>query len=81
MKSYIADTLIGIFALDESGNILNFIDFDDNHEKIIEFYKALDNNTIQKIVEDFLLGLKTAGFDELIFDNIKLESLISEIFV
>ena len=78
MKSYIADTLIGIFALDESGNILNFIDFDDNHEKIIEFYKALDNNTIQKIVEDFLLGLKTAGFDELIFDNIKLESLISE---
>ncbi|MDX1798611.1 MAG: C/D box methylation guide ribonucleoprotein complex aNOP56 subunit [Candidatus Lokiarchaeia archaeon] len=78
MKSYIADTLIGIFALDESGNILNFIDFDDNHEKIIEFYNALDNNAVQKIFEDFLLELKTAGFDELIFDNIKLESLISE---
>ncbi|MFX1241129.1 MAG: C/D box methylation guide ribonucleoprotein complex aNOP56 subunit [Promethearchaeota archaeon] len=78
MKSYIADTLIGIFALDESGNILNFIDFDDNHEKIIEFYNALDNNTVQKIFEDFLLDLKTVGFDELIFDNIKLESLISE---
>jgi nucleolar protein 56 len=78
MKSYIADTLIGIFALDESGNILNFIDFDDNHEKIIEFYTALDNNVVQKIFEDFLLDLKNAGFDELIFDNMKLESVISE---
>ncbi len=78
MKSYIADTLIGIFAFDESGNILNFIDFDDNYEKIIEFYNALDNNVIQKIFEDFLLDLKNAGFDELIFDNMKLESITSE---
>ncbi len=78
MKSYIADTLIGIFALDESGNILNFIDFDDNYENLVEFYNALDNNVIQKIFEDFLLDLKNAGFDELIFDNMKIESLISE---
>ena len=30
MKSYIADTLIGIFGLDETGNILNFIDFNNS---------------------------------------------------
>jgi nucleolar protein 56 len=78
MKSYIADTLIGIFALDESGNIINFIDFGDNYENIIEFYNALDNHIIQKIFEDFLVDLKNVGFDELIFDNMKLESVTSE---
>ena len=77
MKSYIADTLIGIFAFDESGNILNFIDFDDDYEKIIEFYNALDSDIIQKVFEDFLLDLKNSGFNEFIFDNIKLESLTS----
>ncbi|MFX1378454.1 MAG: C/D box methylation guide ribonucleoprotein complex aNOP56 subunit [Promethearchaeota archaeon] len=78
MKSYIADTLIGIFAFDESGNILNFIDFNDDNEKISEFYNALENDIIQKIFEVFLLDLKNSGFNEFIFDNIKLELLTSE---
>ena len=80
MKSYIADTLIGIFAFDEIGNILNFIDFDDDYEKVIEFYIALDGDIIQKVFEHFLLELKNSGFNEFIFDNKKLESLISEKF-
>jgi len=78
MKSYIADTLIGIFAFDESGNILNFIDFDNDIEKIIEFYNAIDRDTIQKIFEKFLEELKNTGFTEFIFDNKHLESLTSE---
>jgi len=78
MKSYIADTLIGIFAFDETGNILNFIDFDDDYEKIIEFYEALDNDLILKVFEVFLLEMKNSGFDEFIFDNKKLESLTAE---
>ncbi|MFW9970853.1 MAG: hypothetical protein ACFFDF_11705 [Candidatus Odinarchaeota archaeon] len=78
MKSYIADTLIGIFAFDESGNILNFIDFNNENEKIVEFYNALDRNIIQKVFENFLLDLKNSGFDEFIFDNMKLHSLVSE---
>ncbi len=78
MKSYIADTLIGIFAFDETGNILNFIDFDDNHEKIIEFYDAVNNELVLKVFEVFLLELKNSGFDEFIFDNKKLESLTAE---
>ena len=78
MKSYIADTLIGIFAFDETGNILNFIDFDDDSEKIVEFYNALENNIIQKVFENFLLELKNSGFNQFIFDNAKLESLTSK---
>ena len=78
MKSYIADTLIGIFAFDEAGDIVNFIDFDDDYGKIIEFYNTLDKNVIQKIFEDFLLELKNSGFNEFLFDNKKLESLSSE---
>ncbi len=80
MKSYIADTLIGIFAFDETGNILNFIDFDDDSEKIVEFYNALENDIIQKVFENFLLELKNSGFNEFIFDNTKLESLASKKF-
>jgi len=78
MKSFIADTLIGIFAFDEAGNILNFIDFDDDYQKIIEFYDTLNNNLIQKVFEDFLLELKNSGFNEFLFDNKNLESLTSE---
>ncbi|UCC18800.1 MAG: C/D box methylation guide ribonucleoprotein complex aNOP56 subunit [Promethearchaeota archaeon] len=78
MKSYIADTLIVIFAFDETGNILNFIDFDDDQEKIIEFYEAIDNNIIQKVFENLLLELENSGFNEFIFDNQELEALLSE---
>jgi nucleolar protein 56 len=78
MKSYIADTLVGIFALDESGNILNFIDFDDDYEKIIDFYIALDNNRVQNAFEDFLFELKKSGFNEFVYDNEKLEALTSK---
>ncbi len=80
MKSYIADTLIGIFAFDETGNILNFIDFNDDFTKIVEFYNALENDIIQKVFENFLLELNNSGFNEFIFDNKKLESLSSKKF-
>jgi len=77
MRSYIADTLIGIFAFDETGNILNFIDFDGDSAKIIEFYKAIENDVILKLYEDFLLELSNSGFNEFIFDNKKLELITS----
>jgi len=77
MKSYIADTLCGIFAIDESGNILNFIDFDEDNQKIIQFFEVIQEGTIQKVYEDFLLELKNSGFDEYIFDNKDLETLTS----
>ena len=79
MKSYIADTLVGIFAFDETGNILNFIDFDDQKQKIIQFYDAIDDGIIQSVYENFLLELKNSGFDEFIFDNKELQTLTSQI--
>lgn len=77
MRSYIADTLIGIFAFDETGNIVNFIDFDGDNSKIIEFYAAIENDEILKIYEDFLVELSNSGFNEYLFDNKRLEELTS----
>jgi nucleolar protein 56 len=77
MKCFIVDTLIGIFAFDEAGNILNFIDFNQNNQEIIEFYESMDSNLIQKEYEDFLLELKNSGFNEFVFDNKTLEHLTS----
>ena len=79
MKSYIADTLVGIFAFDETGNILNFIDFENQKQKIIQFYGAIDDGIIQSVYENFLLELKNSGFDEFIFDNKELQTLTSQI--
>jgi len=79
MKSYIADTLIGIFAFDETGNILNFIDFNDDYTKVIEFFDSLDNGIVQNVFKNLLIELKKAGYNEFIFDNKDLESFTSEI--
>ncbi len=79
MKSYIADTLIGIFAFDETGNILNFIDFDDDYTKIVEFFNSLDNGIVQNVFTNLLVELKRAGYDEFVFDNKDLESYTLEI--
>ncbi len=78
MKCYIVDTLCGIFALNETGNILNFLDFDDNNEKIIEFYNSLEIDLILDEYKDFLIELRNSGSDEFIFDNKKLELLTIE---
>ncbi|MFW9828829.1 MAG: C/D box methylation guide ribonucleoprotein complex aNOP56 subunit [Candidatus Thorarchaeota archaeon] len=77
MKSYIADTLVGIFAFDEAGNILNFIDFNNDYDKIVGFFKSLDNDIIQNVFKQFLFDLKNSGFNEFVFDNKKLEKLTS----
>jgi len=77
MKCFIIDTLIGIFAVDEVGNIINFIDFNDNFQRIIVFYTLLDSKSMQKEYEVFLKELNTSGFDEFFFDNKQLEEITS----
>ncbi len=79
MKSYIADTLVGIFSFDDSGNILNFIDFENNNQKIIQFYIDIDNDIIQSMYEEFLSELKNSGFDKFVFDNKKLQTLTKQL--
>ncbi len=78
MKSYIVDTLCGIFALDESGNIVSFRDFDDDDQKILDFYETLEKGLLLKEYEDLLSELKLAGFSEYAFDNKNIELLTSE---
>ncbi|MFX0058042.1 MAG: C/D box methylation guide ribonucleoprotein complex aNOP56 subunit [Candidatus Hodarchaeota archaeon] len=77
MKCLIIDTLIGIFAVDEVGNIVNFIDFNDDFQRVIVFYSLLDSKTLQKDYEIFLKELNTSGFDEFFFDNKQLEEITS----
>ena len=66
---------MGIFALDEVGNIINFIDFNDNFQKVVLFYTLLDSKSLQKDYEIFLKELNTSGFDEFFFDNKQLEEV------
>ena len=75
MKSYIIDTLQGLFAFDDSGNILSFVDFNDEIQMILKFYESLESDIFLKEYENLLIELKNSGFDEFIFDNKKLESL------
>ncbi|MHA2088104.1 MAG: hypothetical protein ACW972_07500 [Promethearchaeota archaeon] len=79
MKSYIADTLVGIFSFDETGNILNFIDFENDNQKIIHFYLDIEKGVIQGIFEEFLSELKSSGFDEFVFDNKELHRLTNKL--
>ena len=78
MKCYIVDTLSGIFALDESSNMINFLDFNDDEEKILEFYKSLENDVINEDLKGLLSELKNSGFNEFIFDNTKIKLLIAQ---
>ena len=78
MKVYVADTLIGIFALDETGNILNFIDFDGIDEKVIDFYSDVEKETSQEVYQNFLSELTSTGYNEFVFDNLKLETLTQQ---
>jgi nucleolar protein 56 len=79
MKSYIADTLVGIFSFDETGNILNFIDFENDNQKIIQFYVDIENGIIQIKYEEFLTELKNSGFDEFVFDSKELQTLTKQL--
>ncbi len=78
MKCYIVDTLSGLFALDDSSNTINFLDFNDDDQQILEFYKAVENGELKKDLKDLLSELNNSGFNEFIFDNAKLKLLVSQ---
>ena len=75
MKCYVVDTYEGVFALDDSGNIVNFRDFDDDSQRIIKFYEAIEDDIIIQDYEMLITELKNSGFDEFIYDNKYLYSL------
>ncbi|MFX1397014.1 MAG: hypothetical protein ACFFAS_08215 [Promethearchaeota archaeon] len=76
MICYIIDTLSGLFAVDDSGNIINFMDFEDNNQNIVNFYKSIEEERLLEEISDFFKELDSSGFKEFIFDNKSLRRLI-----
>ncbi len=75
MKCYIIDTLIGIYAIDDGGNFLNYIDFVNDIQKSADFYISLNSSNLSEDYSDFMNELKSSGFDDFVFDNNKLKEL------
>jgi nucleolar protein 56 len=75
MICYIIDTLIAIFALDDTGNIVNFRNFSDNTEKAVEFFKLIEEGKINDDYQILLREIYSSGFREFIFDNKNLERI------
>ena len=78
MKCYVIDTLTGVYAIDDGGNFLNFIDFMSDVQKAVTFYNSLDEKMIVNDYKDFMNDLVTSGFDEFVFDNKKLKEITSQ---
>ena len=79
MKCFIIDTLIGIFAIDEGINIISFIDFEENVEDVIDFYKKIENDILIEKYKVFISQLSQSGYVDFIFDNEKLSLLSSQL--
>jgi nucleolar protein 56 len=79
MKCYIIDTLIALFAVDDTGTIINFRNFNDDPQKAIEFFKSIEEGKIPDDYIKFLEEIHKSGFREFIFDNKKLEVITTNI--
>lgn len=88
MRAYIVTTLIGTFTLDENNNIISFIPFPKNFEKIaekliacetevIEEEKRIQNELSKKGYTDFVFSLKKPGVKNVEVEN-KAEAFIKE---
>lgn len=79
MKCYIIDTLIALFAVDDTGTIINFRNFNDDPQKAIEFFKSIEEGEVPDDYTKFLEEIHNSGFREFIFDNKKLEVITANI--
>ncbi len=79
MKCYIIDTLIALFAVDDTGTIINFRNFNDDPQKAIEFFKSIEEGKVPDDYTKFLEEIHNSGFREFIFDNKKLEVITANI--
>ncbi len=78
MRCYIIDSLIGIYAIDDGGNFLNYIDFLDDVERSISFYKSLTSDILSEEYSNFISELNSSGFGDFAFDNKKLKELTKQ---
>lgn len=78
MICYIIDTLIALFALDDTGNVINFRNFSDYPEKAVEFFKSIEEDKTSDDYRILLHEIYNSGFREFIFDNKNLERLTTK---
>ena len=78
MRCYIIDSLIGIYAIDNGGNFLNYIDFLEDIQKSVNFYNSLNSNTLSREYSNFMNELNSSGFDDFVFDNKKLKEITAQ---
>ncbi|MHA2289242.1 MAG: hypothetical protein ACXABG_10710, partial [Promethearchaeota archaeon] len=78
MRCYIIDTLIGIYAIDDGGNFLNYITFLSDIQKSVDFYNSLNSENLTEEYSNFINELKNSGFDHYIFDNKKLREVSTQ---
>ncbi len=78
MKCYIIDTLSGLFAVDDSGASINFLDFNDNDQNVINFYKSLEKGELIPEINDMFSELTNAGYRDFVFDNIQFKNVIDK---
>lgn len=75
MRCYIIDSLIGIYALDDGGNFLSYLDFLSDIDKAVSFYSSLNSGILSEEYSNFMIELDSSGFDDFVFDNKKLKEL------
>ncbi|MFO8017142.1 MAG: hypothetical protein R6U96_00760 [Promethearchaeia archaeon] len=84
MKCWIIDTLIGIFAIDDRGTIINFRDFDGEVDDIVEFYKYIRYKKklgpYLEFFNEIFSELEDSGYTEFILDNFELKSKLDNHF-
>jgi nucleolar protein 56 len=68
--------LIGIYAIDDGGNFLNYIDFLSDIQTSVNFYKSLNNEILSEDFSNFMNELRNTGFDDFLFDNKTLKELV-----
>ena len=73
MRCYIIDTLVGVYAIDDGGNFLNYIDFLGDIQKSVSFYNSLNSDNLSEEYSNFMTELNSSGFDDFVFDNKKLK--------
>jgi len=78
MRCYIIDSLIGIYAIDDGGNFLNYLDFLNDIDKAVSFYNSLNSEILSEEYSNFMIELNSSGFDDFVFDNKKLKELTKQ---
>jgi nucleolar protein 56 len=78
MKCYVIDTLTGVYAIDDGGNFLNYIDFISDIQKAVAFNKSLNEGLVTNQYRDFINDLVSSGYDEFVFDNRTLKELTTQ---